>query len=696
LLLQLYQKILQQENVIADNSSELRTLLNLGLVEDQGGQLKVANRIYAHIFDPEWVEQELAQAKERRIIRRRYEILEEIGDGDLIRTYLVKDRDLRSPIQYVVKQLIPASTDIDTLGKIRNLFNSELKELEKLNGHGQIPKLLASFEEDQKFYTVQEFIEGHNLDEDIKVNEQWRESSVINLLIDILEILEFVHRQELSHLNLKPANLRRRKQDGKIVLIDFGTLKQISALTSSGQTASAEQVGTPGYIPSVEIGDRTEVSRDIYAVGITGIQALTGIRPIELAKDPKTGEIIWRFVTPGRQMVQVSDALARILEKMVRHSADDRYTTVSEALDDLRALERRPASPQSMPRLVDQRLLIGGLAGLLILGGLGYWQYQRSIKARQVAQCNQPTTFNESNVGLVQDANDVKAACTQVIDRQSNNYSALKNRGKAFLLLWKQESENPDVFLNQAFEDFQKASQLQQQDPQTFFYLGLTQQVQNKPDYKDSYQKAIDLYLQREASEIPATDFPILAELGSFLLQGNSYSRVSFQNADAIFQKAREVNPESVSMIYNLGSLNAMSGNYQDAIDAFDQVIERDVQKQNYRGWISRGFASLLLGKKGFKDAQTSFQQALSVKPDYALARDYNNRIEACLQPASNSENGTNSTLTNQPSCTLENLTTDKLQADFKTIFPIAPVYKCADYPVLTVSKQESVKPLCQ
>ncbi|HEY9658607.1 MAG TPA: hypothetical protein V6C65_09165, partial [Allocoleopsis sp.] len=298
--------------------------------------------------------------------------------------------------------------------------------------------------------------------------------------------------------------------------------------------------------------------------------------------------------------------------------------------------------------------------------------------------------------GLVQDANDVKAACTQVIDRQSNNYSALKNRGKASLLLWKQESENPDVFLNQAFEDFQKASQLQQQDPQTFFYLGLTQQVQNKPDYKDSYQKAIDLYLQREANEIPATDFSILAELGSFLLQGNSYSRKSFQNADAIFQKAREVNPESVSMIYNLGSLNAISGNYQDAMDAFDQVIDRDAQKQNYRGWVSRGFASLLLGKKGFEDARTSFQQALSIKPGYALARDYSNRIEACLQPVSNSENGTNSTPTNQPSCTLENLTSDKLQADFKAIFPIAPVYKCADYPVLTILEQESVKPLCQ
>jgi hypothetical protein len=125
-------------------------------------------------------------------------------------------------------------------------------------------------------------------------------------------------------------------------------------------------------------------------------------------------------------------------------------------------------------------------------------------------------------------------------------------------------------------------------------------------------------------------------------------------------------------------------------------VIDRDVQKQNYRGWVSRGFASLLLGRKGFKDAQNSFQQALSIKPDYALARDYNNRIEACLQSVSNSKNGTNPTATNQPNCTLENLTVDKLQADFKAIFPIAPVYKCADYPVLTVSEQESVKPLCQ
>jgi len=697
-LLQLYQKILQQESVMADNSYELRTLLNLGLVENQNGQLKIANHVYASIFNLEWVKKELAQARERHIIRKRYEVIEELGEGSLIKTYLVKDRDFRSPVQYVVKQLIPPSNDIDTIGKVRNLFNSRLKELEKLNGHGQIPKLLASFEETQKFYTVQEFIEGHNLDEEIEDNDCWRESSVINLLIESLEVLEFVHRQNLSHLNLKPANLRRRKQDGKIVLIDFGTLKKISALARPSRITSMQQVGTLGYIPPAEVEDYTEVSRDIYAVGMIGIQTLTGIRPNELARDPNTGEIIWRFVIPGRQMVQVSDALARILEKMVRHRPGDRFTDVSEVLDTLRGLDKRPVAPQAIQKSINPRILIGGLGALFVAGILGYWQYQRFTYRQQVQQCNQMITSEGSDTGLVIDANAAVEACSQVINRQPDHDTALKNRGKASLLLWKHESSDPDAILDKALEDFQQVTELKDQDPQAFFYLGLTQQMKNNPGYKDSYGKAIELYLKQSSNEIPTNDFPILSELGRILIQDNPYSRENFQNADAILHKAHEVNPESTSIIYNLGSLNASSGNYQDAIDSFDEVIERDLQKQNHRVWISRGFSSLLLGEKGFQDALTSFQEALNINSSESLAKEYKSKVEACLQQNTNKpERGdSDSTQTNQSSCTMEGLTVDELEAEIQTIFPTVPVYSCDKYPVLSIISKESTKPFCQ
>ncbi|WP_410503821.1 HAD-IC family P-type ATPase [Leptolyngbya sp. 7M] len=152
-LLRLYQKILRQEAVIADDSAELRTLINLGLVENQAGELNVANRIYASVFHQEWVEHELAALKERPVIRQRYEVIKKLGESEFIQTFLVKDRDLPSQNQYVIKQIdlilqsaersIEPQTELSQKpsAELYEMLSVRFKQLEKLNGHGQIPKM---------------------------------------------------------------------------------------------------------------------------------------------------------------------------------------------------------------------------------------------------------------------------------------------------------------------------------------------------------------------------------------------------------------------------------------------------------------------------------------------------------------------------------------------------------------------------
>ncbi|NJM24031.1 MAG: hypothetical protein HC907_38430 [Richelia sp. SM1_7_0] len=74
-------------------------------------------------------------------------------------------------------------------------------------------------------------------------------------------------------------------------------------------------------------------SSDIYALGITAIQALTGIHPCQIPESPQTGEIDWRSQLKG---LAVSDELAAIIDKMVKSHYRDRYQTVDEVLHDLR------------------------------------------------------------------------------------------------------------------------------------------------------------------------------------------------------------------------------------------------------------------------------------------------------------------------------------------------------------------------
>ncbi|MBD2088089.1 serine/threonine-protein kinase [Coleofasciculus sp. FACHB-542] len=261
----------------------------------------------------------------------RYYIVKHLGRGGFGQTYLAEDRQLPGNPLCVVKQLKPQATDPLTLQVSQRLFDREAQVLYKLGKHDQIPQLLAHFEQEQEFYLVQEFIEGHELKQELPVGKHLSENQVMTLCGDILKILEFVHQQEVIHRDIKPSNLIRRKQDGKIVLIDFGAVKQVSAQKTNSErnTTLTVAIGSPGYMANEQLGGKPRFCSDIYAVGMIGIQAITGIPPSQLPEDPTTSEMIWR------DKVQVSQPFADVLDKMVRYDHRQRYQTATEALQAL-------------------------------------------------------------------------------------------------------------------------------------------------------------------------------------------------------------------------------------------------------------------------------------------------------------------------------------------------------------------------
>ncbi|MEH2313810.1 MAG: CHASE2 domain-containing serine/threonine-protein kinase [Nostoc sp.] len=275
-----------------------------------------------------------------KVLAQRYKIVKVLGSGGFSETYIAIDTQRPGNPRCVVKQLKPASTKPEALQLARRLFNSEAQTLEKLGTHSQIPQLLAYFEEDEEFYLVQEQIIGHPLNQELPTGRAIEEVAVIKIVRDLLQTLTFVHKNNVIHRDIKPSNIIRRHSDGKLVLIDFGAVKEVSTkqLDHQEQIPFTIGIGTQGYAPSEQCFGRPQYSSDIYAVGMVGIKALTGIAPRELNRDGD-GEIKWSDAYGGKLRSQVSHSLAQILSKMVLEDFKERYQSASEAFEDLEALE---------------------------------------------------------------------------------------------------------------------------------------------------------------------------------------------------------------------------------------------------------------------------------------------------------------------------------------------------------------------
>ncbi|MGK7872190.1 MAG: protein kinase [Xenococcaceae cyanobacterium] len=271
-----------------------------------------------------------------KLIARRYKIISHLGEGGFSQTYLAEDTQLPGNPRCVVKQFKPMATDPITLKVARRLFDLEAKTLQQLGKHDQIPQLFAYCEENQEFYLVQEFISGHLLSQELVSGKRLNEFDLIALLTSILKPLAFVHQYNVIHRDIKPSNLIRRQQDGEIVLIDFGAVKQLAAtsvVNAQGKTELTCVIGTRYYMPREQSMGSPRLSSDIYAVGMIGIQALTGEHPRNLPRDlptdSQTERVNWR------NLASVSDQLAEILDRMTCPDWSNRYQSVGEILQEL-------------------------------------------------------------------------------------------------------------------------------------------------------------------------------------------------------------------------------------------------------------------------------------------------------------------------------------------------------------------------
>jgi serine/threonine protein kinase, bacterial len=275
-----------------------------------------------------------------QLLAGHYRVLQILGVGGFGQTYITEDLHLPGNPKCVLKHLKPASTDRSVLDIARKLFEKEAIVLQQLGNHDRIPRLLAYFEEEQEFYLVQEYVPGHPLSTELPSGAKWSEPQTIELLQEILEILIFIHAQGVIHRDIKPDNIMRRNLDRRLILIDFGAIKQVrNQQIATGQPTMTVAIGTPGYMPIEQASGNPRPSSDLYALGSIGIQALTGVNPYDLATDDRTGELQWEHLTVANPQ------LIAILQRMTRYHFKDRYHTAQEALDAVNALVTGTSAP---------------------------------------------------------------------------------------------------------------------------------------------------------------------------------------------------------------------------------------------------------------------------------------------------------------------------------------------------------------
>lgn len=531
-----------------------------------------------------------------QIIGDRYSIIRHLGSSGFGQTYLAKDQHYPGHPLCVVKQLKLKTISPDTWETVRQLFETEAKMLSKLGNHDQIPRLFAHFEKNQEFYLVQEFIEGEALSQGLQGHTLPGEE-VLRLLADILEVLEFVHQQQVIHCNIKPSNLIRRK-DGKLVLVDFGVVQQIGAriATPTVLPSATIAVDFSGYVPREQLAGKPFFSSDIYAVGMIGIQALSGLDPKRLPKDPKTSAIIWHDVLyqAPEDCTKTSSELVAVLDKMVCYDYRQRYQTATEALQALTDLNSSSTlmvlpTPLKAPGLVPGEEVFQAW----LERGDALFQLQRYREAIAVydlaiqAQPNDYLPWFKSGI-THENLQQFEAALncyTKVVALQPEDYLAWFKRGVVLENLYQ---------LDEAIVCYRKVIELQPENYWAWHDLGkVLEALERFEEAVEAFDQAVHL----------KPNFQLAVESRRRLL-------AQLQHIDTLdhLQHYDEA-------VVSCDAAIAKNPN-DDAIECYDKVIE--FQPNNH--WAGHDRGIVLEKLQQYEEALLSYERAIQMKGDLEAA----------------------------------------------------------------------------
>ncbi|MGK7919569.1 MAG: tetratricopeptide repeat protein [Trichodesmium sp.] len=589
-----------------------------------------------------------------QLLDGRYRVVQVLSSGAFGQTYLAGDTRRPGHPQCVVKQLRAPGNSFTIVRTAHRLFKQEAEILEKLGRHDQIPLLLAYFEENNQFYLVEEFIPGTPLNKEIIPGKPWQEKQVIQLLLEILEILVFVHGHEVIHRDVNPSNLIRRQPDKKLVLIDFGSVKEVShrIAEANGEMQRTIATGTPSYMPIEQFQGIPQYNSDLYAVGMIAIQALTGIPSGELPKlqdlsPSNPSGILWR------NRAQCSSNLADIIEKMVHYHYTKRYQSAAEVVTALEKIHSRSQavipprppkskkhanhpSPKNILRMSSHPLwfLVFGFASLgiiaVLIGIVSFLNRPNPVKAERIFERG----IENSNQGNQQAA---ISAFNRAIKLNPGEAEYFYQRGNAYY--------NSEEYEN-AIADYTKAINLNPSYVNAYFNRGVTyldnqdyagaigdftQVLRLKPQDAEAYYKRGLVYYQSQNYSAAIQDYTQVIRLQPndlIAYHGRGLARAAnndLQGAIADYTQMIAIEPDEIDGYYSRGRARFFLGDYQGSLDDYNQVIQID--PNNEEAYTNRCSTYLNLAK--YTKAVSDCTEAIKINSKNEIA--YNNRCMAYL-----------------------------------------------------------------
>jgi len=174
---------------------------------------------------------------------------------------------------------------------------------------------------------VMEKIAGENLETWLINHAPISENLALKWLRQICEILDILHKKRFFHRDIKPANIIC-KPDHSLALIDFGTVREMTVThLAKINLSNVTTVISGGYSPPEQMNGQAVLQSDFFALGRTFVHLLTGISPLELPKDLKTGQLIWRNQAP-----KISNAFADYIDWLMEPESYNRPHNAREIL----------------------------------------------------------------------------------------------------------------------------------------------------------------------------------------------------------------------------------------------------------------------------------------------------------------------------------------------------------------------------
>lgn len=261
----------------------------------------------------------------------RYHVIEPLGQGGMASVYKAFDTSLERNV--AIKIIRSDKEEGTEQNEFLKRFQREAKALAQLD-HPYILKVLDYGEQEGVPYLVMPFVQGGTLKQKMGQPIPYREAAT--LLEPIAQALDYAHRRNIIHRDVKPANILISESNSPL-LSDFGIAKIIESGESTQLTATGVGIGTPDYMAPEQWMGKVDARTDIYSLGVVFFQMVTGRLPF--MADTPAAVLIKHIQDPlpaARSFVpNLPEAVEQVLFKALAKEPENRYQNMGAFADAL-------------------------------------------------------------------------------------------------------------------------------------------------------------------------------------------------------------------------------------------------------------------------------------------------------------------------------------------------------------------------